>query len=176
MTLILTMTISAVLMMAIALIAIFSRLKRAREQDGIDLDWCRGFSIASYPMERLFAEQDYHFLSAQPNLSPAVARRLQAERRRIFRRYLGELSRDFDRLLAAAKVLVVNVPEDRPELAKAIIRHRLAFSYALAVVRCRLFLSELGIGRVDVRPLVRALGNLRVQIGTVAEYAGSPAM
>ncbi len=174
MSLILPLATAFVLLGVPALMAVFCQLG-GRRRCAVDLEWCRDFSAAKYrPMERLLVEPDDSFLSAQPTLNPVILRRLRAERRRIFRRYLGELSRDFDQLLAAAKMLVVNAAEDRPDLAKALIRRKLAFSYTLAVVRCRLVLNALGIGSVDVRPLVRALGDIRMQLGTIAEYARVP--
>ncbi len=172
MNLILPVTAAAVLLITAALAAIIAHLLRARRTNPVDIEWCRNFSTARYrPMERLFVEEDYEFLSAQPGFSPAVYRRLQAERRRVFRQYLKALGRDFDRLMAAAKMLVVHAAEDRPDLAKVLMRQKLVFTYALASVHCRLILSGLGLGRVDVRPLVRALDGLRMELGSLSASA-----
>ncbi len=169
MNLILPVTAAAVLPMTVAFVTIVARLLRARRADPVDIEWCRNFSTARYrPMERLFVEEDYEFLSAQPGFSPALYRRLQAERRRVFRQYLKALGHDFDRLMAAAKMLIVHAAEDRPDLSKLLVRQKLVFTYALATVHCRLVLSELGLGRVDVRPLVRALDGLRMELGSLS--------
>lgn len=128
------------------------------------LEWCSQFSIAKYrPMERLFSDEDYEFLAAQPGYSPAIRRRLQAERRRIFRQYLHNLSRDFGRLHMAAQFLLLHSPQDRPDLAAALFRQKLIFRYALFTVECRLVLQTFGIGKVDVRGLVQPLEALRGQ-------------
>jgi len=128
------------------------------------LGWCNYFSIDRYrPMERLFSDEDYRFLADQPGYSPRLARRLKAERRRIFRQYLRSLGRDFNRLYTAARFLILQSPEDRPDLVTALLRQRLVFRYAMAVVHWRLALQTLGIGTVDVSGLVRALEQMGQQ-------------
>lgn len=128
------------------------------------LEWCSHFSIDRYrPMERLFSEKDYRFLADQPGYSPRLARRLRAERRHIFRQYLRSLGRDFNRLHTAARFLVLQAPEDRPDLVVALFRQRMGFRYAMAMVHCSLTLQALGIGTVDVRGLVRAIEQMGEQ-------------
>ncbi len=176
MSLSLSIAAVCVLLVAVVFLLIFGRLARRRPEIVPDLEWCRSFSLAKYrPMERLFVEEDYEFLAAQPGFNREIYRRLQAERRRVFRRYLHALGRDFDRLLGAAKILLVHSAEDRPDLAKMLVRQRLMFSYALATVHCRLVLQELGIGTVDVRPLVGALDSLRMELRSISQFAQVPA-
>jgi hypothetical protein len=160
----------AVLLCATGFMLIIYRLAHRKPETVPDLNWCRDFSVAKYrPMERLLLQDDLEFLAAQPGSNREIVRRLRAERRRIFRRYLRALSRDFDRLLWAAKAMVLHSAEDRPDLAQALVRQTLMFDYALAVVHCRLVLQGLGIGTVDVRPLVGALEAMRLQFSSVAQ-------
>ncbi len=176
MSLSLSIAIFCALFAAVALLLGLRRLAHRKPETVPDLEWCRNFSVAKYrPMERLFVQEDYEFLSAQPGFNREIFRRLQAERRRVFRRYLHALGRDFDRLLAAAKVLLVHAAEDRPDLAKMLVSQRLMFSYALAVVHCRLVLQGFGIGTVDVRPLVGALDALRMELRSISQFAQVPA-
>ncbi len=156
------------LIVAISFLLLLRRLAMRAPDAQPDLNWCRDFTVAKYrPMERLFSEGDYEFLAAQPGFSVRITRRLQAERRRIFRRYLRVMSRDFERLLLAAKTMLVHSSQDCPDLAKALIRCRLVFLWALAQVQLRLALEACGIGTVNVRPLVEALEALSTQLHAV---------
>ncbi len=144
---------------------LFRTIVRRRKETDSDFEWCRDFSIARYrPMERLFVEEDYDFLSSQPGFHPSISRKLRSERRRIFRHYLRCLRRDFDRLLSAAKLVLVHAAQDRPDLAKMLVRQRLVFQYAMWTVQVRLVLQTLGIGTVDVRRLVASLEGMRNEL------------
>lgn len=159
----------AVSLTALGFFIIFRRLISEDRDPQSALEWCSQFSVSKYrPMERLFSDQDYDFLATQPGYSPAIARRLHAERRRIFRHYLRCLSRDFERLHTAAKFLLLHSPQDRPDLASALLKQRLIFRYALLSVHARLILQTLGIGKVDVRGLVRPLESMREQLSQLA--------
>lgn len=159
-------------LVALAFLLLFRRLT-AREKDGqADLEWCRDFSIARYrPMERLFIEEDYDFLAAQPGFHPKISRKLQAERRRVFRHYLRCLRRDFDRLSTAAKMVLLHASQDRPDLAGLLLKQRMIFSYAMLMVEFRLVLQTMGIGRVDVRRLVSSLEAMREQLRQLTQSA-----
>ncbi|MGA2328510.1 MAG: hypothetical protein ABSH05_19715 [Bryobacteraceae bacterium] len=157
---------------AIAFFFLFRQLISRHKGADADLEWCRDFSIARYrPMERLFVEDDYDFLAAQPGFHPRISRKLQAERRRVFRHYLRCLRRDFDRLSAAAKTVLVHAAQDRPDLATTLLKQRMVFSYAMLVVEFRLALQTLGIGRVDVRRLVTSLEAMRDQLRQLTQHA-----
>lgn len=156
----------------IAFFFLFRRLISRHKEAEADLEWCRDFSIARYrPMERLFVEDDYDFLAAQPGFHPRISRKLQSERRRVFRHYLRCLRRDFDRLSTAAKTVLVHAAQDRPDLATTLLKQRLLFSYAMLVVEFRLGLQTLGIGRVDVRRLVSSLEAMRDQLRQLTQHA-----
>jgi hypothetical protein len=165
MSFVLTGAVVLAVLAAVAFVLLFRGLI-ARDKDAhADLEWSSEFSIAKYrPMERLFLEEDYDFLAAQPGFHPKIYRKLQAERRRVFRHYLRCLRRDFDRLSTAAKLLLLSAPSDRPDLATTLLRQRLTFAYAMATVELRLLLQGVGIGTVDVRRLVDAVEGMREQL------------
>lgn len=167
--------IGALLLAVIAAAAFFLLFRRliARERDvHADLAWSAEFSIAKYrPMERLFLEEDYDFLAAQPGYHPRIYRKLQAERRRVFRHYLRCLRRDFARLSTVAKVMLLTAPSDRPDLASALLKQRFMFNYAMATVELRLLLQSLGMGTVDVRRLVNVVEGMRDQLLYLSEHA-----
>jgi hypothetical protein len=158
-------TAGAVILAAGVFLLLFRHMLVRGKEPEANLEWCRDFSIARYrPMERLFVEEDYDFLATHPGFHPGISRKLRAERRRIFRHYLRCLSRDFDRLLAAAKLVLVHAAQDRPDLATMLLKQRLIFGYAMAVVRVRLALQTVGVGTVDVRRLVGSLESMRDQL------------
>jgi hypothetical protein len=162
-------------LVAIALLFMVRRLTSRAGEAQADLGWSSEFSIAKYrPMERLFLEEDYDFLAAQPGFHPKIYRKLQAERRRVFRHYLRCVERDFERLSTAARTLLLMAPQDRPDLARAILKQRLLFSYAMFTVRVRLQLQTLGIGSVDVRKLVAAIEGMRDQLRRLSQAVPAP--
>jgi hypothetical protein len=55
-------------------------------------------------------------------------------------------------------------PQDRPDLARNILKQRLMFSWALWGVEVRLALQTVGLGTVDVRGLVGAMESMREQL------------
>ncbi len=121
-------------------------------------EWAESFRPSRYrPMERLLSEDDYRFLLSRPGINRKEVSRLRAERRAIFRIFLSQVSRDFNRLLSVGKLMVVYAPEDRPDLAKALLNCELRFRWTLAVVHVRLILHSFGLGAVDAGRLVAAL-------------------
>ncbi|MCP5117054.1 MAG: hypothetical protein GY953_40030 [bacterium] len=132
---------------------------------GLDPDWLKKFSVESYrPMERLLSEEDFRFLRTQAGYELKVEKQLRAERRKIFRAYLQNLGRDFNRLHLALRLVILHSPEDRPDLAAALIRQRLRFFLGLAMAHVRLTMHALGVGTVDVRGLVSTLDTMRLDL------------
>jgi hypothetical protein len=171
MTSVLIAATGLVLLVAIAFLVLFRRLGSQAGSAEPDLAWSNEFSIAKYrPMERLFLEEDYDFLAAQPGFHPGIHRKLQAERRRVFRHYLRCMRLDFGRLLTTAKLLLLHAPQDQPDLARNLVRQRLMFSYAMGVVEFRLVLQTLGIGTVDVRGLVDAVESMREELRRLSQH------
>lgn len=157
-----------VFLAALAFFLLFRKLFAAPKPVDGSPEWWAGFSLEKYrPMDRLLCSEDYEFLSAQPGFSLAIARKLQAQRRRIFRHYLRCIGRDFDRLYTTTKLLMLHSAHDRPDLAITLLKQRLTFRYAMAMVHCRLALQGLGLGTVDVRGLVNALQAMRDQLRTL---------
>jgi hypothetical protein len=161
----LTVGAALAVLAAVAFLLLFRSVRARAEAAQTDLGWSSEFSIAKYrPMERLFLEEDYDFLAAQPGFHPKIYGKLQTERRRIFRHYLRCLRKDFNRLSTAAKTLMLMAPQDRPDLARNILKQRLMFNWALCGVEVRLALQALGLGTVDVRGLVGAMESMREQL------------
>ena len=154
---------------ACILILLYMNLLSSVRVHDVDLGKLSRFSVARYrPMARLFAEEDFEFLANQDGFNPRIARQLRRERRRIFCSYLDCLKRDFGHLEAAVKVCMVTSRQDRPDLAKALLKRRLVFTYALLVTEWGLALHTLGLGTVDVSRLVGSLDGMRMQLGQAA--------
>jgi hypothetical protein len=119
-------------------------------------------------MRRLLAETDAEFLGREGRVGPRIVKNLRSARRRIFKIYLADLSRDFCRLHSAAKLLLLQSHEDRPDLAATLIRQKLMFTWAMFGVECRLLLHALGLGTVDVSRLMGVMDSLRFQVAQPA--------
>ncbi|MCZ2077625.1 MAG: hypothetical protein LC130_21800 [Bryobacterales bacterium] len=149
----------------LALIWVVRRVSLAGRKQDPNPDWFKAFSVRRYrPMERLLNEGDYVFLESQPGFHPKIARRLRAERRTILRKYLRMLRRDFDRLYAAAKLILVYSESDRPELARELLKQRIVFVAMMTRIELSLAVAPVLPLRPDLRPLVDALESLRLQI------------
>lgn len=126
-----------------------------------DPAWIDGFSADRYrPMERLLAGGDFAFVATQSGLPAATVRRMRKDRQRLFRRYLRNLVRDFNRIHACAVQCALSATVDRPELSGALVRQKLSFHVAVCAMRVQLALHVAGIGSVDVQDLLGTLRDL----------------
>jgi hypothetical protein len=141
------------------------RALQARKESSFSMDELPVLSSRRYqPMERLLREDDFRFLAAQPGYTPRVGRRFRSERRRVFRGYLKNLSKDFRQVAMACHLLLIHSAVDRRDLASALFRQRLTFSLAMLGVEGRLLLHAAGVGTVDVSGLVESLETMQEQI------------
>ena len=124
-------------------------------------EWVAEFSPARYrPMERLLSEDDFQFLAKKSGVDSCVIERLRAQRRSVFRAYLSQMSRDFSRLQAIGKLMVLYSPYDRPDLAEALLRQEFRFRRAWATMHVRLVLHSFGVGTVEVNHLIQPIQQL----------------
>lgn len=131
-----------------------------------------GVAARYAPMQRLLDESEYRFLAAHPAFGKARARKIRAQRREIFRAYLRCLGRDYARVCACIRVVMMESGMDRPDLAKALLRNGTVFTAALVGIELRLALHALGVGTIDVRPMVASLEGMRQTLESLAT-AGS---
>ncbi len=90
--------------------------------------------------------------------------RWKRERRRIFRLYLAELKADFRRLHAQARELVAGSGADAAPLVEVLVKQQLTFATAIAALEFRLALQWIGIGHVDIAPLIQMVEAMRVDL------------
>ena len=126
---------------------------------GSPSDWLVTFCPESYaPMMRLLDEGDFAFLAGQPGYEAGIGRRLRAERKAVFRGYLWRLVRDFNELVATAKLMVVFSEEDRTEFAKSLWRQQVTFYFGVCALELRLAFYPMVLGTWDLQG---PLGSLR---------------
>lgn len=154
---------------AAVMILLLRRLSSPQRGQTINTDWLSRFSIARYrPMQRILAEDDYRFLEAQEWYHPSIASNLRRKRAAAFRSYLTCLKADFGRLDSAIRLYMAACSQDRPDLAKAVLKRRLVFAYAVTFAEWRLLLFRFGLGTADIEALIGSLDGMRLQLGQMA--------
>lgn len=132
------------------------------------LDWIDELSTARYqPMLRLLGEDELRFLRSHPGFTPQHEAQFRRQRSEVFRGYLRSLSRDFNRVFIAVKLLMVQASTDRPDLAAALVRTRLAFTFALMAAHVHVVLYSFGLGKVDASQLLRLFDGMRLELRTL---------
>jgi hypothetical protein len=116
------------------------------------------------PMLRLLVDEDIDLTSDEETRAEILARR-----RKLFRKYLKDLTGDYGRLLAGIRLTMIQSGRDRPDLAKALLRHRALFAIALCRIEFRLRLHALGFGKDDLAGVVVAFNVLQRQVATLAD-------
>jgi len=143
-------------------------LRRWRSSATPDSDETAGFSLDRYqPMGRLMAEEDLVFLKSQPGYRAEIGERWKRERRRIFRLYLAELKADFRRLHAHARELVASSGADSAALVEVLIKQQVTFLRATTALEFRLALQQIGVGKVDITPLMELVEAMRVDLARI---------
>ena len=135
--------------------------------------WIEELSADRYrPMMRLLASEDIEFLRSMPGFRPADAWRLRAQRSRIFRGYLGCISRDFRQVIMALKLILVQSAQDRPDLAAVLVRQQFLFALALVRAHLELLMYRTGFGGVDVTGLVGSFDGLCLELQRLVPATG----
>lgn len=134
----------------------------------VTVDWIEELSAERYrPMARLLEQDEAGVLDSQAGITRRRAACFRAQRAELFRGYLRCLNADFQRASMAIYVLMVQSRDDRPDLARMLIRRRVSFAAAMAATRARLFFYERGICHVDTSSLMRVFEALRVELCTL---------
>jgi hypothetical protein len=145
-------------------VVVFRRLS-AHEPLAQDDAWTLQTCADRYrPLERLLDVQEYRFLESHRGFRRSTIRRYRRRRVQVFRGYLRCLSVDYGRICAAIRLLIVQSPLDRPDLASLLVRQRLVFAFHFLLAEYRLSLHGLGLGHVDVAHLLNALEQMQVQL------------
>lgn len=156
-------------LLAACFAGLFWRLASRFDARQCTVDWLDGFSLESYaPMERLLDKSDVEFLASQAGYHPQIAKRLMAERRKIFGAYLGRIVRDFNQLVGIGKLMIVYSTQDRQEFARQLWRKQVQFYAQVCSLQLQLALYPLGSPSADAHRLVAALTAMRDQVVQLA--------
>ncbi|MCU1236446.1 MAG: hypothetical protein JWP63_4413 [Candidatus Solibacter sp.] len=131
-------------------------------------EWVAELSPDRYrTMLRLLHEDDWRFLREQRGFRPEMEKVLRRQRVQIFQTYLRALESDFRRLCDGL----------RQQGAPAIVQRQLAFVGRMMLVRAKLAMYRMGVGRVvDARGLVQLFDETRAQLtATAPELVELPA-
>ena len=159
-------------LLAACFAGLFWRLASRFDAQQCTSEWLDGFSLDSYvPMERLLESRDLEFLASEAGYRGEIAKRLMAERRRIFAAYLGHLVRDFNQLVRIGKLMIVYSTEDRQEFARRLWRQQIRFYAGVCSLRLQLALYPLGWTATDPHRLVAALAAMRNQVQLLASVS-----
>ena len=126
-----------------------------------DIEWYR-------PMQRLLKTDDFDYLRRCGCLPEKRIRRLRSDRRRIFRQYFRSLIQDYRRLELAIQTLLLESAQDRPELAAALFRQKVAFYRGAIAVEFGLALHAIGL---DSAPRLDLLGSFENLLGQFRQLA-----
>lgn len=144
---------------------ILFKLYRKCRLEEITPEWLENFSPSSYyPMEGLLADEDFRFLSHQPGFDLSLYRKLRSERLRIFRQYLSRLILDFNRLHAAARVLLAHAHQDRSDLVTQLMWLKLRFSVGVVQAEASYLLCCVGFRSLAARAAILHLEEMSTQL------------
>lgn len=136
-----------------------------RDSLPVTAEWICELSADRYrPMLRLLDGDDLNFLRSQPGFTPAMARRVRAQRIQLFRSYLKSLENDFNQVCSLLKMILTQSDHDRPDLAGLILRNRITFVVGMLRIRATVALYSWGFCSVEVSQLVRLFDVLRVEV------------
>ncbi|HLK49480.1 MAG TPA: hypothetical protein VKT49_15165 [Bryobacteraceae bacterium] len=150
---------------AIGLVWLLREMGCAERCLPITADWISELSAERYrPMLRLLDTDELDLLKSQPHFTAGQESQFRSNRAQIFRGYLRCLHADFLRISMAIRVLMVQSRDDRPDLARVLIRRRTVYAAAAAAVHLRLFLYERGVCGVDATGLMRTFEEMRREL------------
>jgi len=150
-----------------AVLLLFRRHRAAARKNAfrVDAAFLNQLSVDRYrPMLRLLDERDFLLLRSQPGCTPEMAERVRLQRCQIFRGYLTSLDSDFQRAVALLKVLMVESSQDRPDLARVLLRMQFTFAVGMLLIRLRLVLYRWNLAKIDISPLIGMFEMLRTSL------------
>jgi hypothetical protein len=163
-----TILVLVTLIAAASLCWLARRIASPQTSLPVTAGWIDALSIERYrPMMRLLDSEDLEFLRSQPGFTPHMATRLRIQRCRIFRGYLRCLRNDFARVCMALKIILLQSRDDRPDLAKALVRQQALFAAGMGAVHVRLFLYRWDLCSADVTGLVKIFDGMRLELQTL---------
>ena len=140
-----------------------------RHTHAVKRNWRYPLSVDRYrPMLHLLDERDFVWLRTQPGYTPDMTARVRQQRCQVFRQYLQSLNNEFQHMVEALKLVMVQSSQDRPDLARVLIRMQILFALGMLLVRVRLVLYRWGLAKVDISPLIGMFDFVREKLRATA--------
>jgi hypothetical protein len=156
-------------MSVVLVVPTLCRLCRRCGAEEITPDWLENFSPASYyPMQGLLAKEDFRFLSRQPGFDLTLYRKLRRERLHIFRQYLNRMIVDFNRLHAAARLVLAHASNDHSHLLFTLVVLKLKFSVAVIQAEISYGFCRLGFSSLAARAMILHLEEMSARLGMIS--------
>ena len=144
------------------------RLFRRCSIEEVTPEWLETFSPTTYyPMAGLLSSEDFRFLARQPGFDASLCRKLRRERLHIFRQYLRQLIKDFNRLHTAARFLLAHNDVDRSDLVGRLVWLKIRFSLAVFQAQASYLLCCVGVGTLAVRATIARLEEMSAQLSFI---------
>ena len=87
--------------------------------------------------------------------------------RKLFRKYLHELSREFNQLHAQGRMMIADAGEESAPIVLALMRQKIVFWFAFMIIEVRLMMAA----QVCVRPLAESIDALSALFNqSIADY------
>jgi hypothetical protein len=174
MTLILSVVLSAVVLLTLAVFLMLRRFAPGKQELPVTTEWLGELSAERYrPMLRVLDKSDFQFLSSQKGFTPAMAKNLRCQRAGIFRGYLSMLEVDFQRICATLRMILAHSEVDRPELAGMLVQCQIRFAAGIVSAHVRLLLFRFGVNAVDAEGLVRLFDSMRIELTSMVPSAAA---
>lgn len=145
------------------------KLYRRCPVEEITSEWLESFSPSSYyPMQGLLAEEDFSFLSRQPGFDLSLYKKLRRDRLLIFRQYLRRLIVDFNRLHAAARIVLAHGHEDQSHLVSQLVWLKIRFSLAVVQAEFSYVLCCIGFRSLAARAMILRLEEMNARLSSLS--------
>jgi hypothetical protein len=156
------------------IVRVLWKLHHSSTEDDLHPDWLDGFSVSAYqPMQILFCDDDFAFISRQPGFDFTLYKKFRRDRLRIFRQYMNRLIRDYNRLHEAGRMMVAATSEDQSELMGRLIRLKMKFSVAVLQAEVNYLLCCVGFRTLAARALLARLEELSAQVAAIASISAA---
>ncbi len=169
MNLMILMVFSTCAAVGLAVALALRKIASPKQAHPITPEWIEELSLDRYkPMLRMLDDADLEALQAEPTFGPAAVAEFRRERARIFRIYLKRLNADFASVCLAVKLIMLQAEVDRPDLGSFLLRSQVRFALGMVLVQIRLAVYELGVGTVDITPLITLFNAMRFELRVMA--------
>jgi hypothetical protein len=164
--LVLTPIILSVLCL-LCVVRVLIKLFNSHRKEEVTVAWAEACVARYQPMQALFDEQDFAFLSSQPGFDFTLYKKLRRERLRIFHQYLDRLIADYNRLHSLARTLVACTPGENSDMLFQLVKLKLGFMSTVMRAEVNYLLCYFGYRTLPVRALMLRLEELSAQVSAM---------